>query len=75
MLTEPFQSSSEPQTALLVAGVSAALVVLLVMVVVIVVVIFIIVVVIRRRHKDYALQQLTEGPAFMNAVYSGRWTM
>ena len=42
------------------------------MVVVIVVVIVIIVVVMRRRNKDYALQQSTEGPAFMNAVYSGR---
>ena len=53
----------------------AALGVLLVVVVVIVVVIVIIVVVMRRRNKDYALQQSAEGPAFMNAVYSGRWTM
>ena len=59
----------------MVAGVGAALGVLLVMVVVIVVVIVIIVVVMRRRNKDYALQQSPEGPAFMNAVYSGRWTM
>ena len=54
---------------------SAALVVLLVMVVVIVVVIIIIVVVMRRRNKDYARQQSAEGPAFMNTVYSGMWTM
>ena len=53
----------------------AALGVLLVMVVVIIVVIIIIVVVMRRRHKDLALQQLVDGPGFMNAVYSGRWTM
>ena len=53
---------------------SVALVVLLV-VVVIIVVIVIIVVVMRRRHKDLALQQLVEGPGFMNAVYSGRWAM
>ena len=57
----------------MVAGVGATLGVLLV--VVIVVVIVIIIVVMRRRNKDYALQQSTEGPAFMNAVYSGRWTM
>ena len=50
---------------------SAGLVVLLGMVVVIVVVIVVIVMVMRRRNKDYALQQSTEGPAFMNAVYSG----
>ena len=59
----------------LVAGVGATLGVLVVMVVVIVVVIVIIVVVMRRRNKDYALQQSAEGPAFMNAVYSGRWTL
>ena len=59
----------------MVAGVGAALGVLLVMVVVIVVVIVIIVVVMRRRNKDYALQQSAEGPGFMNAMYSGRWTM
>ena len=53
----------------------AALGVLLVTVVVIIVVIIIIVVVMRRRHKHLTLQQLAEGPAFMNAVYSGRWTM
>ena len=52
----------------------AALGVLLVVVVVIIVVI-IIVVVMRRRHKDLALQQSADGPAFMNAVYSGRWAM
>ena len=56
-------------------GVSAALVVLLVMVVVIIVVIIIIVVVMRRKHKGFALQQSAEGPVFMSAVYSGRWTM
>ena len=53
----------------------AALVVLLVVVVVIIVVIVIIVVVMRRRHKDLTLQQLAEGPGFMNAMYSGRWAM
>ena len=54
----------------------AALGVLLVMVVVvIVVVIVIIVMVMRRRNKDYTRQQSTEGPGFMNAMYSGRWTM
>ena len=53
----------------------AALGVLLVVVVVIIVVIVIIVVVMRRRHKDLTLQQSVEGPAFMNSVYSGRWTM
>ena len=57
------------------AGVGAALGVLLVMVVVIIVVIIIIVVVMRRRHKDLALQQSVEGPAFMSTMYSGRWTM
>ena len=53
----------------------AALGVLLVMVVVIIVVIIVIVVVMRRRHKDLVLQQSVDGPAFMNAMYSGRWTM
>ena len=53
----------------------AALGVLLVMVVVIIVVIVIIVVVMRRRHKGFALQQSADSPAFMNAVYSGRWTV
>ena len=53
----------------------AALVVLLVTVVVIIVVIVIIVVVMRRRHKDLALQQSAEGPAFVSTVYSGRWAM
>ena len=57
----------------MVAGVGVALVVLLVMVVVIVVVIVIIVMVMRR-NKDYALQQSAEGPAFMNAMHSGRCT-
>ena len=73
MLTELFQTSTQPLQTSLVAGVSAALGVLLV--VVIVVVIVIIVMVMRRRNKDYALQQSTEGPGFMNAMYSGRWTM
>ena len=59
---------------LLVAGVIGALVVLLVMVVAIVVVIVIIVMVMRR-NKDYALQQSTEGPAFRNAMHSGRCTI
>ena len=53
----------------------AALGVLLLVVVVIIVVIIVIVVVMRRRHKDLTLQQLAEGPGFMNAVYSGRWAM
>ena len=81
ILTEPYQSSTadsqatQPQTMLLLVGVGAALGVLLVMVVVIIVVIVIIVVVMRRRHKDLALQQLADGPALMNAVYSGRWAM
>ena len=52
----------------------AGLGVLLVTVVVIIVVIVIIVVVMRRRHKDLALQQSADGPVFMNAVYSGRWS-
>ena len=75
MLTELFQTSTQPLQTSLVAGVSAALGVLLVIVVVIVVIIVIIVMVMRRRNKDYGLQQSSEGPAFMNAVYSGRWTM
>ena len=75
MLTDLFQTSTQPlQTSLVVAGVSATLVVLLVIVIVVVIIV-IIVVVMRRRNKDYALQQSTEGPAFMNAVYSGMWTM
>ena len=77
ILTEPYQSSTadsqatQPQTMLLLVGVGAALGVLLVMVVVIIVVIVIIVVVMRRRHKDLALQQLAEGPAFMCTVGGG----
>ena len=59
---------------LVVAGVSVALGVLLV-VVVIVVVIVITVMVMRRRNKDYAWQQSAKGPAFMNGVNSGRWTI
>ena len=72
MFTELFQTSTQPLQTSLVAGVGAALGVLLVMVVVIVVVIVIIVVVMRRRNKDYARQQSTKGPAFMNTVNSGR---
>ena len=76
-LTDYFHTSAPPQPLQtpLLAGVGAALGVLLVMVVVIIVVIVIIVVVMRRRHKDFALQQSADGLAFMNAVYSGRWTM
>ena len=66
-----FQSSAESQITLLVAGVVATLMVLLVIVVVIV----IIVGMIRRIKKDYALQQSSEGLAFMDVMYSGRWTM
>ena len=53
---------------------SVALGVLLV-VVVIVVVIVIAVMMMRRRNKDYARQQSAKGPAFMNGVNSGRWTI